>query len=182
MNPLASIRLAHASSSALLASRTRADWARWLTFGERERLGQLTDPGRRDSWMCGRLLAKQLLLREGPRAPGCDPGVGPGAIEIHSLDMRGRPIRPRATVGGRLLPWHLSIAHTRRSALVAVSCDSRVSVGVDVTAVDGYGNGFRELWLTPAERRWCETAEDRTPDTFLKREVLYQLSYGLENG
>lgn len=27
----------------------------------------------------------------------------------------------------------------------------------------------------------CETAGDRTPDTFLKREVLYQLSYGLLN-
>ena len=126
--------------------------------------------------MCGRLLAKRLLLREELRVPGCDSGAGPGEIEIHSLDLRGRPARPRVTVGGRLLPWHLSIAHTRRSVLVAVSCDSRVSVGVDVTAVDGYEDGFRKLWLTPAERRWCETAEDRrlAPTLWAVKEAAYK--------
>ena len=65
--------------------------------------------------MCGRLLGKQLLVNEVLGAQQRDDGVGPEQIEIHSLDVLGRPTRPRVIVQGRLQPWHLSIAHTPQS-------------------------------------------------------------------
>jgi phosphopantetheinyl transferase len=160
MSPRAYLHVACGSSQALLGSRSRSEWARWLSPGEREVLERLAHPHRRESWMGGRLLGKQLLLNEVLRAPERDDGVGPEQIEIHSLDVLGRPTRPRVTVRGRLQPWHLSIAHTHRSVLVAVSCSSRLSVGVDVTGVSSSSSGFRELWLTAAERRWCENTQD----------------------
>lgn len=176
MTPLADLHLAYGSSPALLGSRSRADWSHWLSPGEREVLEQLTDPRRREAWMCGRLLGKQLLVNEVVRAQQLDGGVGPEQIEIHSLDVLGRPTRPRVTVQGRLQPWHLSIAHTQQSVLVAVSCNPRLSVGVDIAAAGQFGNGFRELWLTPAERRWCENAQDHglVSTLWAIKEALYK--------
>jgi len=160
MTALASFHLAYRSSQALLGSRSDAEWTEWLSPAEREVWDRLTDPRRRRAWMCGRLLGKQLLLNAVVGAPEWDDRVGPAHIEIHSLDVLGRPTRPRVTVGGRLQPWHLSIAHTVRSVLVAVAPSASMAIGVDLTPVDPSTRGFRELWLTPAERRWFESTRD----------------------
>jgi phosphopantetheinyl transferase len=160
MTAPASLHLAYRSSQAVLGSRGDAAWAEWLSAAEREVWERLGDPHRRRAWLCGRLLGKQLLLSQVVGAPEWDGRLGPAEIEIHSLDVLGRPTRPRVTVRGRLQPWRLSIAHTVRSVLVAVSTSSGTTVGVDLTAPARSTNGFRELWLTPAERRWFEDTGD----------------------
>jgi phosphopantetheinyl transferase len=122
----------------------------WLAPAERETWLGLRSPQRREAWLSGRILAKQMVLRHLLAAH-------PAEIEIHSLDSQEQGIRPRVTVCGRLQPWALSIAHSARSVFVALSATPGLAVGVDVTAGPEGDAGFWETWFSPAERRWSET-------------------------
>ena len=121
----------------------------WLTSRERAELDRLRHPVRRNTWRCGRLLAKGLLLVAAPQ-----PIDGPERIEILSRGADGRSIRPEIRIDGRRVPWCLSIAHSDAAALVAASFEPETMVGVDVVRPEAVRPGFLETWFTERERCW----------------------------
>jgi len=136
----------------------------WLSAREREVYAQFRPSPRRDNWLLGRFLAKQLVLeRQGNGSLSTMPDLAgvPTRLEIRSGGARGKRLRPRLLVDGRLMPWSLSIAHTERAVLVVLAGASGLSVGADLVEPGCYGRGFVELWFTPAERERLRSASDQ---------------------
>jgi phosphopantetheinyl transferase len=143
---------------ALLSDRERAELAAWH------------DPERRRSWLAGRLLAKQVVRETWSDAPV------DSAIEILSLNDRNRGSRPRVVCDGQQMPWSLSISHTQRGVLVALSTAPNVSVGVDLAAPQKLSAGFVRLWFTPAEQQWLakSTAAHAAATIWAAKEALFK--------
>jgi phosphopantetheinyl transferase len=135
----------------------------WLSAVERRTQSQLHDNGRRIGWRSGRKLAKQLVLERwcGGRTKRWSPLLHPARIEISGGGPGQRRLRPEVSIDGRLLPWTLSISHSERGALVAISEDAEFSVGVDLVEPPACGNGFLNLWFTDAEQQWIYQSGDR---------------------
>jgi phosphopantetheinyl transferase len=91
-------------------------------------------------------------------------------IEIDAGKGRGRP---RIRIGGRLVPWSLSIAHTGRGVLVAIADQGSISVGVDLVEPARLGRGFMAQWFTAAERRWLQPG-DRAATAWGVKEAVYK--------
>ncbi len=127
----------------------------WLTTGEREIYGAFRDASRRQAWLLGRLLAKEVVLDRALRTTPTQSDAG--RLEVCSRDGLGRAIAPRVFLDGRVQPWSLSIAHSDASILVALSCDAGVWVGADVVPRDAFGAHGLDGWLTQRELAWLST-------------------------
>ena len=97
--------LCDAREQAWLGAREQAEFAAWH------------EPRRRRAWLVGRILGKQLV------AANRKNDLAPAEIEILSLNRDGRGSRPRVFCGGAELPWSLSVSHTDRGVLAALSPD-----------------------------------------------------------
>ena len=117
-----------------------------MSAAELGELSRLRDPGRRNAWMSGRKLAHQLL-REHLRLGGA------GRLEICSRDVAGKSVRPIVRVNAEPADVCLSISHSDRGVLVALSTEGRI--GVDLVDRDGF-TGSLNTWFTGAERELLE--------------------------
>lgn len=132
----------------------------WLSDAEREVYVELQDACRREGWLFGRILAKQLLLDKLATQLAGVGVIHPAEIQILSRNGLGRAIRPRIMLRGQLQDWSLSISHSDQSVLVALSEVPRVSIGTDVSLMQMQIEGFVNMWLTPWERRWVRNVGD----------------------
>lgn len=135
----------------------------WLSDAERADSAGLHDSRRREAWLFGRLLSKQVIVSRMAALPGAREAVRPEHLQISSRDGLGRATRPRILLHGRLRDWSLSLAHSDQSVLVAFSEDPGVAVGVDVAPIQSPKAGFVDLWFTPWERAWAGEREDQAP-------------------
>jgi len=127
---------------------------RWLTPREQGVYARLRADARRATWLAGRMLAKRLVA-DYVVANRLDlPTVERGRVELDSGQSGQRRLAPRIRIAGHVLPWSLSIAHTRRGVLVALTSVPALRVGVDLVEPAVFGDGFTDLWFTPAERQW----------------------------
>ncbi|HSD51280.1 MAG TPA: 4'-phosphopantetheinyl transferase superfamily protein [Candidatus Methylomirabilis sp.] len=135
----------------------------WLSNPEREVYAHLQDARRREAWLFGRLLSKELILDTlaAARCPGW--AVDPVHIQVLSRDGLGRPTRPRVLLKGRLQPCSLSLAHSEQTVVVGLSQDGDMTMGVDLTPIQSPGVGFLDLWFTPRERAWIWSQSDQAP-------------------
>jgi phosphopantetheinyl transferase len=130
----------------------------WLSPGERQTLTALRDPSRREGWLQARVLAKQLILVH-ERALICDASE----IDVVSCDAFGRGVRPRVAIGGRAMPWSLSISHTETAALVALCTVPGLSVGVDLVHAASPSRGFLRMWFDGPERELMAAGDWQEP-------------------
>ncbi len=130
--------------------------AAWLSVAEQEALARFRSGQRRRSWVAGRIATKRTLMRL-----RLVPPVDATEITIVSRDDRGRGVVPTIRVAGRAQPTSLSISHTERGVLIAVSLDPTVRVGVDLALMDECGPGFRRLWFSEQERSAMRRSEGR---------------------
>jgi phosphopantetheinyl transferase len=127
---------------------------RWLTPREQLVYAQLRAGARRATWLAGRMLAKRLVADYVVANRLDFPTVERGRVEIDSGESGQRRLAPRIRIAGQVLPWSLSISHTQRGVLVALTSTPALRVGVDLVEPVVFGNGFTDLWFTPAERHW----------------------------
>lgn len=147
--------------SELLGPPLAVDWLAALTTTERAVLAELRAPERRQQWLAGRVLAKQLVASE--LALGTDPAKLPAVlaqIEIVSLNADGKGVAPQATVSGQ--PWNgaLSLAHQGDCVAAALLPDAKYGVGIDLVPDEPFGAGFADMWFTAAERAWALAESD----------------------
>ena len=141
----------YASSAAL--DTECASWGpAWLNATEWAELVAWRNPRRRQEWRRGRMLAKQLV------ADGLSWRCDWQEIEIL---RQGKSRRPRISIYGEVQPWSLSISHSARGVLVALSRQPATVVGVDLTDCEPLSPGFVRLWFTAAEVAWLH--EQTTP-------------------
>jgi phosphopantetheinyl transferase len=119
----------------------------WLCAEEQAACARFRDAHRRRAWLSGRLLAKRLVCSR-LAALGLDCPRSAAQIAIRSSAHR-----PVVLLDGRCLPWSLSISHTQRAVLAALSSTPRTRIGVDLVAPQLPGRGFAEAWFSPRERR-----------------------------
>jgi len=124
----------------------------WLGPAERDELARIRHPLRRQQWLTGRRLARQLVCQQQLTHAPCRWNE----IEILSRDAAGRGTRPRLRVLGRASRWSLSISHHGAWVLVALAASPHTAVGVDILRPQPLTPRFAQLWFTPAERTWLE--------------------------
>lgn len=146
------------------------DGERWFDAVEREELGRFRDAGRRETWMLGRLLSKQLILDQFP-----DVASDPADVEISSTETARQTGRPLVNVNGQFRPWCLSISHSDRGILVALSANSGLRVGVDLAAISETKPGFLETWFTRREQASLEShGAERVATYWAVKEAVYK--------
>jgi 4'-phosphopantetheinyl transferase EntD len=73
------------------------------------------------------------------------------------------------------VPWCLSIAHTDRAALAAVSCDPATMVGIDLVRPEVLRPSFLETWFTASERQWLAAEQvERVAACWGVKEAVYK--------
>ena len=136
----------HASIADCL-DRLPVDVSVWLSAVERTELARLSHRGRRDQWLAGRWVAKQLVA--GPIKP-----QALADLRIISRDGRRRGVKPELWLGSLKLDWSLSISHSDRGVLAALAASDEIWVGVDLAAEIPASESFDRAWFSPTERRW----------------------------
>lgn len=127
-----------------LRERVAVEDPRNVTESEQVELDQLRDPSRREAWQWGRVLAKQLLREQLPELVAFD-----DRIEICSRNGEGKSVRPTVRVNGAPLDVCLSISHSDRGVLVALSRDAQL--GIDLVDLSEFRPGSLDAWFTEAE-------------------------------
>lgn len=171
-NPRIHWRYATADSLDRSCDRAPADW---LTTGEQEELARWQDLRRRQAWLRGRALAKQLVIAV--EAADLGGTILPlGDIEILSRDVLGRVNRPLVACQGRLRECALSISHTARGVLVAYSRRRGVCIGVDAALSGAMPPSVIRTWFTPAEQEWLARSQSASIGCFVwaAKEALYK--------
>jgi phosphopantetheinyl transferase len=143
------------------------DLRAWLTAPERDELARFRHPLRRRQWLVGRWITKQLI---------CETlyDAALNEIQILTRDGRGLGSRPIVSVRGCQLDGSLSISHTQRGVLVAVTATAAISVGVDLADNVPCDERFQRLWFTAGERRWINNDPRRAALAWAIKEAVYK--------
>lgn len=172
---MTSLRIRYARFSELPSGGSAA--ACWLSADERAASGAMRSAERRASWLAGRILAKRLLL-EAARTAG-HPLAERRADELHVESRSTNPghgERPTLIVGGCDQPCAISIAHSQRGVLAAVSLDTTLLLGVDLVE-PALANHRLQWTFTPGERAWLAAGSDdahRPEQLWAMKEALYK--------
>lgn len=132
------------------------DLRNWLSDAERRECRRYRDEGRFRQWLAGRWLAKRLLSEQ--LVPGTTDWR---EIEILSRDERGRAVRPQVCVEGAAQPWCVSISHSARGVLVAVSLNPQIHVGVDLAEKEDLNSQSLVFWFSAKERERLRSGDSR---------------------
>jgi phosphopantetheinyl transferase len=132
----------------------------WLSPYEAAIWLSIRSAPRRDSWLAGRIVLKELL-REAWWAVGKDlTEWQPSAVEIMSrTTSAGRGDRPTARGPSGPMPCSLSLAHTQRGVLAALAVSENCSVGVDLVRP---ADAESLTWVfSDLERQWIRRSSNQ---------------------
>jgi 4'-phosphopantetheinyl transferase EntD len=147
----------------------------WLTSAERDELAHWRDPARRDEWLAGRWLLKEMIRRELRARSRIRQGSGAWSIDVRLLatsaatdseievlsrDPLGRGRPPCVLAAGRALPLHVTLAHTGHVVWAALSTRFDCRIGIDVVPCGAFHDRATGLWFTEAEQIWLQQARD----------------------
>lgn len=144
----------------------------WLGGEELREFDRIRNTARQQQWLAGRLLSRELLAE----AFSLDSDQ---KLQILSRDDRNLGVSPRVLIEGRELNCGLSIAHSQRGVLVAVSAARSLAIGVDLCEGLVATPGFLRLWFTAAEQNWIQADSSRAATVWAIKEAVYKaLSQG----
>ncbi len=141
----------------------------WLRgANELAELERLTAKSRQQTWKWGRILSRQLLREYGAVCESSSE-----QMEILSINAFGQNDRPAVYVEGVLQAVSLSISHSDRGILVALSANVRV--GVDLVDLEQAPFGSLWVWMTNSERAWMHRSDLRQQATvWAVKEAVYK--------
>lgn len=157
------------ATAAVLDALAAENPDRQLSPREKRESASWRDPRRRQEFLRGRVLCKQLITEQLGAARASE-------VEILSRDANGLAIRPQALLAGRPLPLSVSIAHTEHGVLAAIGNESLVRIGVDLMPRGPLPAGFARMWFTRAEQAWFANAGSSEIGSFLwaAKEAVYK--------
>ena len=141
----------------------------WLRgANERAELERLSAESRQQNWKWGRILSRQLLRDQGVVRESSG-----NQLEILSINAFGQNDRPAVYIDGVLQAVSLSISHSDRGILVALSAATRV--GVDLVDLEQERFGSLWVWMTNSERAWMNRSDLRQQATvWAVKEAVYK--------
>ncbi len=146
------------------------DLAEWLTPRETAAVATYRSRERREGWLAGRILAKQLV-----RAFLEDDGLAPSEIEILSRDGDNRGVRPVVAVRGEERPLSLSISHSEHLVVAACADGGDVSLGIDLTLISEVKPHALLAWFTPLEKaRLADEDLTDVAECWAMKEAVYK--------
>src|SRR4051812_20747104 len=153
----------------------RTDWpgerlgvlADWLSSAELAEFARLRDANRRQQWLAGRWVGKELV--------GETYCVAAEEVQILSRDEQQRSVRPRIYVDNQQVECSLSLSHSEVGALAVLVSSNGLSAGVDLVGAVPCNPGFQQLWYTAGERRWLQQdTRQRTALLWGLKEAVYK--------
>lgn len=147
---------------------------RWLSEPERRTWQRIRSSERRATWIAGRILAKRLI-KECRVDVDADRELPADRIHIQSRsedEVLGQ--RPCVFVDDKSLNWSVSIAHTQRGVLAAISTEPDMTVGVDLVLTDDCRPEKLDWCFTTDERRWAAGRIDRAAQLWAMKEALFK--------
>lgn len=141
----------------------------WLLgANELAELERLTAKPRQQTWKWGRILSRQLL-----RDYGVIRETSSEQMEILSINAFGQNDRPAVYIDGVLQAVSLSISHSDRGILVALSAATRV--GVDLVDLEQESFGSLWVWMTTSERAWMDRKDsEQQARVWAVKEAVYK--------
>lgn len=116
----------------------------WLSEREIQRVEQLRFPKRRNEWLRGRWMAKQLLLRSDPQFAGLPP---------NRITIANQPEgAPHVFLEAIPVEGSLSISHREERVAVAWLPGDRAAVGVDIEWIEPRAPAFLEDFFSDMEK------------------------------
>ena len=147
----------------------------WLSNAECVIYDQWCNPQRRCTWLAGRILAKQLILQQLRQTSV--KSIAHNDIEISTGLPRSKRERPQVSIAGGPYSKSLSITHTTRGVMVALSTHSDLRIGVDLVDSLSFNPGFVSQWFTESEPTSCSNKITRTHQIatiWAMKEALYK--------
>ncbi len=96
-------------------------------------------------------------------------------MEILSRDAAGRAVRPVVQFQNQIMPWCVSLSHSERGVLVAVSVDPEIRVGVDLAEMEDLNPRSLVFWFTAREReRLREGGAKKSAVSWAVKEAVYK--------
>ena len=166
-----------------IQSRTdlrQSDWntlcREWLHELEREQLENIGSTERAESFVYGRVMSKQLILRHWAELQSTKQPIA-NELFISSKDGMGRSVRPSVNWNGRRLPIAVSISHSESSVMAVVGDARTIQVGSDITSLDVNQVSSLRLWLTDAENKhWNQDDREALLSVWALKEAIYKAS------
>ncbi len=150
----------------------------FLSPPEIQKLAGLLVPKRRNEWLHGRRIAKQLLFKRFPQIASSDPS------QISVLNTSsGAPYF--ADANGMALPLALSFSHRAGWAACAVADQPGLSIGIDLECIEPRADSFMETFFTVEEIAFARSVNGKQRNLWitlvwsLKEAVLKALGQGL---
>ncbi len=154
----------------------------WLGPRERSALAALHDASRRDDWLLGRWMMKQLVV-ETLFANGFDALddltisqriARLQRIEVLPQTIGGLPSRPLLVLDGIVFAGQVSLSHSDGGVLVAITSRPGIGVGVDLVTSAKPSEGFLRLWFTDRERNSLSIRPDLAMLVWGAKEASYK--------
>jgi len=142
----ASAKLAYARRDALHRHYGNS-LADMLCSEERERYAEIGSREYADAWLCGRVVAKELIRLSRPQE-----AFQANQLQIRSRNSENKGVPPTVWQAGRELPLSLSVSHVEQAVLVALADEAQTRVGVDLLALGVVQTSVQNSWFTKDER------------------------------
>lgn len=118
-----------------------------LSASEQAELNRYKNRQRRQDWLRGRFVAKQLISET------CfDSQMSWESISILSQNEQQESVAPTVLIDGMEQPGSLSISHTKRGAWAGICLDQYLRLGVDLAVIEQFSDAFVKTWMTQAEQ------------------------------
>lgn len=142
----------------------------WLHPLELVELARLRDARRRESWLFGRWVAKQLVLQALDSSPD-----DLSSVAVTTRNEAGESVRPTILMDNEVLPWSLSISHGERLVAAFLETDSNATIGIDIVSRESLAAGFQTAWFTANEQKWVSSADaDAACIVWGSKEAVYK--------
>lgn len=107
-------------------------------------LASFGDVQRKLLWDLGRRLVKQHVASVYRSQK--ESAVQESELLVISRNGFGRGMRPAVFLGGKVLPWSISLAHSDDVIAVAISTDRSLQVGIDLIDMEPTAEDSERLW------------------------------------
>lgn len=162
-------------SAALALARRPASWREApkllerLSEQELERFREISNPQAASNWLLGRLLAKSLIFRTKRYET-----LQWKDVTIQSRNAANQSVRPTAWCSQQPLSLSLALSHFNCSALVAISDEERIRLGVDLVAPEAVRPSVQRTWFTECERQFARQSDDAAAQIWAAKEAAYK--------
>ncbi len=161
----------HYSSKGTLRRELPSAESMWLSRRECLFLSEFRDASRREEWLLGRWLLKNMLASLA-KASSCLHDLR--RIEILPQKHNSLSTRPLLMFDGESTNFAVSLSHSDCGVLAGIADPLELNMGVDLVEERPVRDGFLKLWFTRNEQDFLRTRRDLAMRFWGAKEASYK--------